>query len=103
NFYMALPGTELFRSLYEAGRIKINRTYVRHILSSLALVPSQTYCNLSRLELALWKVRMMRRFYGANKRDGDGGLASAVWRALRGVLRRDDHQTKMETAVRHGL
>lgn len=103
QFYMALPGTELFRSLYEAGRIKINRRYFRHILDALAPVPSQTYCTLSRWSLALWKLRMFRRFYGANKRDGDGGLAKALWRAAYGIFRRGDHQTKMETAVRHGV
>jgi hypothetical protein len=46
---------------------------------------------------------MYRRFYGANKTSGDGGLAKALWRAARGVFRRDDHQTKMETAVRYGV
>jgi hypothetical protein len=104
NFYMALPGTELFRSLYDAGRININRTYFRHILNSLAPVPSQTYCDsLSRLDLAIWKFRMFRRFYSATKRNGEGGLVREIQRALRGLIRRGDHQTKMETAVRHAL
>ncbi len=101
SFYMALPGTELFQNLYEAGRIKIDRAYFRHILNSLAPTPSQTYCALSRLDLTLWKIRMLRRFYRAKK--NEGGMAGAVWRAARGVLRRDGHQTKMETAVRHGV
>src|SRR5262249_47942694 len=101
---MALPGTELFRSLYDAGRIKINRKYFRHILNSLAPVPSQTYCDsLSRIDLALWKVKLFRRFYSSARRDGDGGLVRAVSRAIGGVLRRGDHKTKMETAVRHAF
>jgi hypothetical protein len=100
NFYMALPGTELFQSLYEAGRIKIDRKYFRHILSALAPIPSQSFCeNLSRLDLAIWKVRLFRKFYGL-KRQGEGGLFSAVLRGVRGVFRKDDHQTKLETAVR---
>jgi anaerobic magnesium-protoporphyrin IX monomethyl ester cyclase len=101
SFYMALPGTELFHNLYEAGRIKIDRAYFRHILNSLAPTPSQTYCALSRMELTLWKIRMLRRFYRAKKTDG--GMAGALLRASRGILRRDGHQTKMETAVRHGM
>ena len=103
NFYMALPGTELFRSLYDAGRIKINQKYFRHILSALQPVPTQTYCELSRLELALWKVKMFRRFFGAARRDGNDGLAKAIFRAVRGILRKDDHQTRMDTAVRHAF
>jgi radical SAM superfamily enzyme YgiQ (UPF0313 family) len=104
NFYMALPGTELFRSLYDAGRIKIDRRYFRHILNSLAPIPSQTYCDsLSRMDLAFWKFRMFRRFYGATKRNGDTGLAKEIWRGIKGLFRRGDHQTKMETAVRHAF
>jgi len=101
SFYMALPGTELFHNLYEAGRIKINQAYFRHILNSLAPTPSQTYCTLSRSDLSLWKIRMLRRFYRAKK--SEGGMAGALLRAARGVLRRDGHKTKMETAVRHGV
>ena len=104
NFYMALPGTELFRSLYDAGRIKIDRRYFRHILNSLAPIPSQSYCDtLSRMDLAFWKFRMFRRFYSATKRSGEAGLFGAVLRGLRGLIRKGDHQTKMETAVRHAL
>jgi hypothetical protein len=104
NFYMALPGTELFRSLYDAGRIRIERRYFRHILNSLAPIPSQSYCDtLSRMDLAFWKFRMFRRFYSATKRSGEAGLFPAVLRGLRGLIRKGDHQTKMETAVRHAL
>jgi len=99
SFYMALPGTELFSRLYEAGRIKIDRKYFRHILNSLAPVPSQTYCELSRTRLALWKVKMFRRFYGTAKVDGEAGLLRSIRRALGGLFRKGDHQTKLETVI----
>jgi hypothetical protein len=44
---------------------------------------------------------MFRAFYSVQKREGEGGLFRAVLRAVRGIFRKDDHQTKMETAVRH--
>ena len=98
TFYMALPGTELFNSLYDDGRIKIDRKYFYHILSALALVPLQSYCDkLSRLDLAIWKIRMLRRFYGASRRDGEGGMLHSIWRAVYGIFRSDDHQSRLET------
>jgi radical SAM superfamily enzyme YgiQ (UPF0313 family) len=102
-FYMALPGTELFNSLYDAGRIKIDRRYFRHILDALTPVPSQTYCDLSRIDLAVWKYKMFRRFYGAKKRDGAGGLLVAIRRALRGLFHKDDHASKLETVARNAM
>jgi anaerobic magnesium-protoporphyrin IX monomethyl ester cyclase len=103
-FYMALPGTELFNSLYDAGRIKIDRKYFRHILDALTPMPSQTYCDaLSRLDLAIWKVKMFRRFYGARKRDSEGSLLRSVARAIRGMFRADDHESKLETVARNAL
>ena len=102
-FYMALPGTELFNSLYDAGRITIDRKYFRHILDALTPVPSQTYCDLSRIDLAIWKFKMFRRFYGARKRDGEGGLLVAIRRALRGLFHSEDHASKLETVARNAM
>jgi radical SAM superfamily enzyme YgiQ (UPF0313 family) len=103
-FYMALPGTELFNSLYDAGRMKIDRKYFRHILNALTPVPSQSYCDaLSRIDLAIWKFKMFRRFYGARKSDGEGGLPAAIRRALRGLFRSDDHASKLETVAHNAL
>jgi len=102
-FYMALPGTELFNSLYDAGRIKVDRGYFRHILDALTPVPSQSYCDLGRIELAAWKYKMFRRFYGARKRDGDGGLLVSIRRALRGLFHQDDHASKLETVARNAM
>jgi anaerobic magnesium-protoporphyrin IX monomethyl ester cyclase len=104
NFYMALPGTELFRSLYDGGYIKMNRKYFRHILNALAPLPSQTYCDsLSRTDLALWKFKMFRRFYSAAKHNGEAGLMGAIRRAAHGLFSRGDHQRKIETAVRQAF
>jgi len=102
-FYMALPGTELFNSLYDAGRITVDRKYFRHILDALTPVPSQTYCDLSRIDLAIWKFKMFRRFYGARKRDGEGGLLVAIRRALRGLFHSEDHASKLETVARNAM
>lgn len=104
GFYMALPGTELFHSLYDAGRIRIDRAYFRHILTSLALVPSQSYCDaLSPAALVLWKLRLYRRFYGAKKRDSRDGFVRSAMRALRGLVGDGSHATKLESAFRNAL
>lgn len=102
-FYMALPGTELFNSLYDAGRIKVDSKYFRHILDALTPIPSQTYCDMSRIDLAIWKYKMFRRFYGARKRDSEGGLMVAIRRALRGIFSSDDHASKLETVARNAV
>lgn len=105
GFYMALPGTELFHSLYDSGRIKLNRAYFRHILDSLALVPSQRYCeHLSRWDLFRWKLKFYRRFYGAKKKQGETqGIVSSVVRAIGGFFSQDGHTSKLETAFRNGI
>jgi anaerobic magnesium-protoporphyrin IX monomethyl ester cyclase len=103
-FYMALPGTELFRSLYDAGKIKIDKKYFKHILKALAPTPTHSYCDsLGRVGLTFWKFRMYRRFYGANRRGGEGGVAREILRAIRALFRNGDDQTKLETAARHAL
>ena len=104
GYYMALPGTELFHSLYDAGRIKLDRRYFRHILEALAIVPSQSYAQALRpRDLVFWKLRLYRRFYGAKKRDSEGGALTSVRRALRGVFSGGDHATRLETAFRNGI
>ncbi len=105
GFYMALPGTELFHSLYDAGRIKLDRAYFRHILDSLALIPSQRYCDdVTRWELFRWKMKFYRRFYGAKKKQGESqGMLSSVFRAIGGFFSREGHTSKLETAFRNGI
>lgn len=105
GFYMALPGTEIFNSLYDSGRIKLDRSYFRHILDSLSLVPSQSYCDdLSRLDLFKWKLRMYLHFYRTKGVHADkGGLFASIRRAVSGVFSSGGHDSKLQTAVRHGL
>lgn len=100
GYYMALPGTELFHSLYDDGDIVLDRAYFRHILDSLSIWPLQSYCaNLSRVALFGWKVRLFARFYGARRRQRPRlAPGSPVWRALSGIFRRR-HATKLETAL----
>jgi anaerobic magnesium-protoporphyrin IX monomethyl ester cyclase len=104
GFYMALPGTELFDSLYEAGKVIIDRDYFGHILHNLSLVPAQSYCDeLNRLQLMWWKLRLMLRFYRMKGRVGKGpGLVVSVRRAISG-LRFGEHNTRLQTAFRNGV
>ena len=78
GFYMALPGTELFHSLYDSNKIKLDIEYFKHILDSLALFPSQKYCSaISRMSLLLWKLKFYLRFYKSKKSiNGKFGLLS---------------------------
>src|SRR5207237_6611326 len=86
GFYMALPGTELFQSLYTANKIEINREYFGHILHNNALVPSQSYCDqLTKRDLMFWKSRMLLRFYRAKGRlNHRAGLATSLRQAFSG-------------------
>lgn len=103
GFYMALPGTELFHSLYDAGRIRLDRHYFRHILESLAIVPSQSYCDALRpSDLIWWKLKLYRRFYGANKTGSPWRMLQSFMRALGGLFERD-HTTRLQSAFRNLL
>lgn len=105
GFYMALPGTELFHSLFDAGRIRFDKAYMRHILDSLALWPSQSYCKkLSQLDLFRWKLKFFFRFYGAKKKlrsKSDAG--SSLLHMLRGMFSSAKHDSKLQTALRNGI
>jgi radical SAM superfamily enzyme YgiQ (UPF0313 family) len=105
GFYMALPGTELFHSLYDEGHIALDLRYFQHILSALTFVPTRSYCPaLSRLQLVRWKIRMFRRFYGARGgRRQRRGLLAELYRAARGIVGSEAHQSRLETAVRNAL
>lgn len=104
GFYMALPGTQLFYSLYDAGKIRLDREYFRHILDSLSLWPSQSYCdNLGRLKLTALKLRLYLKFYGAKRRLGTHkGPMLTLWRALSG-FGGAEHESKLQTAFRNGM
>src|SRR5262245_18459939 len=101
GYYMALPGTELFRTLQAAGRIGLNRRYFQHRQEGLALVPAASYCDtMGRAELCWWKLRFTAAFYLRRLRAiGSRQLV----RSLRETFSSADHQSKLQTAVRVSL
>lgn len=101
-FYMALPGTELFDSLYEKGRIQLDRRYFTHMLHNLSLVPVRSYSDhLSRTQLLYWKFRLFLRFYNGKRGAQSGiGLIGSLRRGL-GGFRAGKHDTKLQTAFRN--
>ncbi|HEX8805132.1 MAG TPA: radical SAM protein [Acidimicrobiales bacterium] len=105
GFYMALPGTQIFESLYDAGKINIDRTYFRHILSSTSLWATSTYSGLSRRRLTYWKFRLIRHFYAQQRKlVGSTGLVSTARQALRSLRRGEGgDETKLQSAFRNGV
>jgi len=105
GFYMALPGTQLFESLYDSGQIHIDRTYFQHILSSTSLWATSTYSGLSRSKLTYWKFKLMRHFY-SQQRDlvGSEGLGSTMFQALKSLRGGEGgDETKLQSAFRNGV
>ena len=100
GFYMALPGTELFHSLYDSNKIKLDIKYFKHILDSLALFPSQKYCPaISRTNLFLWKLKFYIKFYKSKKlKNSKSTLLNSVIIALRGIFSSEGHDSKLQTA-----
>ena len=100
GFYMALPGTELFYSLYDSNKIKLDIEYFKHILDSLALFPSQKYCPaISRVSLFLWKLKFYLRFYKSKKSTNNiSSLLNSVKIALKGLFSSEGHDSKLQTA-----
>jgi radical SAM superfamily enzyme YgiQ (UPF0313 family) len=104
SFYMALPGTELFDSLYDRGRLKLDRTYFTHMLHNLSLVPVESFSDhLSRRQLLQWKFRMFLRFYNGKRGARSGiGLIAQLRRGLSG-LGSGGHDSKLQTAFRNAV
>tara|TARA_Y100000310_G_C20644980_1_gene796038 strand:- start:963 stop:1994 length:1032 start_codon:yes stop_codon:yes gene_type:complete len=97
-FYMALPGTELFYSLYDSNKIKLDKQYFTHILDSMGLYPSKKYCPaISPIGLFLWKMKLYLRFY-KSKREG---LFSSVARGNEGIISSEGHESKLPTAFKN--
>ncbi len=97
-YYMALPGTELFRSLVDAGKIRIDSRYFRQVLEGVSPFPAATFCDqLSKADLFYWKVRFYLAFYGT--RLEMVGIPSTVRAALQ-IFRGGSQDTKLQSAVR---
>ncbi len=94
TFYLALPGTELFLSLYDAGAIRIDRDWFRHVPEGLGFVPRLTFGDAGRWRLAREKLRIFLRFYRQRRR----ALRQAI-----GGLRGTRHTSKLQTATRSAL
>ncbi len=105
GFYMALPGTQMFDSLYDNGKIVINRRYFRHILAATSLWSTSTYNeHLSTLELTVWKFRLFRRFYRRRQAGGESrSLGSSMWRSVSQLRRDGGDESKFQTAFRNGV
>jgi anaerobic magnesium-protoporphyrin IX monomethyl ester cyclase len=104
-FYMALPGTEIFDSLYDSDKIRIDREYFRHILASTSLWSTSTYCeSMGNTRLTLWKLRLFRRFYSRRRAGAESeGLVSSIRQAVTGLRGDDGHVAKLQTAFRNGV
>jgi len=100
TFFMALPGTELFHSLYDSNKIKLDIKYFKHILDGNVLFPSQSYCSaISRVSLFLWKLKFYLKFYKSKKStNGKSSLLSSVKIALKGVFSSEGHDSKLQSA-----
>lgn len=104
-FYMALPGTEIFDSLYDSGKLRIDRKYFRHILASTSLWSTSTYCqDLGNLRLTFWKLRLFRHFYSRRRTGMESrSLVSSMKQAVKGLRSQDGHVAKLQTAFRNGV
>jgi radical SAM superfamily enzyme YgiQ (UPF0313 family) len=109
GFYMALPGTQMFDSLYEAGKIRLDRKYFKHILAATSPWATSSYNeDMGRLKLTIWKWRLMSRFYSQQRKlaggKGSSGMMGTVRQALEAV-RGGDHadSSKMQTAFRNAI
>lgn len=98
GYYLALPGTQLFRSLVEAGKIKINKSYFVHLLNSQTFVPHQIFMpKASRWTLVYWKFRLTIVFYLARAKHSKS-YQGFIWHLLKGFLAKK-HESKLQTVM----
>lgn len=102
--YMALPGTELFDSLYDAGNITINRSWFRSILDGNVLLPSMSWnSKISRYYYFATKIMMYLKFYVIGKRrHSHVSFFSTIVKVFRGALDRN-HSSRLQTALSNAL
>ncbi len=105
SFYMALPGTQMFDSLYDNGKIVINQKYFRHMLAATTLFPTSSYNeDLSVLQLTAWKYRMNRHFYRRRQgMEASAGLVSSLWGSLIRLRKKGGDERRIQTAFRYGV
>ena len=101
GYYMALPGTQLFNSLYDSNKIKLNKNYFSHILDSLAIIPSQRYCfNLTRIKLLYYKVIFLWTFY---KEKNETSFLTNLKSLFKLVFYKNTHSSKLQTALYNAI
>jgi anaerobic magnesium-protoporphyrin IX monomethyl ester cyclase len=100
GYFFALPGTELFDSLYGAGRVKLDQDYFAHILQGADIMPTVSHsAKLNRWQLLRWKIRLYRTFYSTpHENQPRSGFLSSAWRALSGLVRKQ-HDSKLQTVM----
>ena len=105
GYYMALPGTELFHTLYEKGAVTIDRAYFRHILNAHQMIPAASYSDqLGRFALFYWKLRFLFAFYLTRFRVlGVRTVVAAIAQALSGRTHSAKLQTGLRVALRSGV
>ncbi len=102
--YMALPGTELFDTLYDSGAIQVDRNWFRSMLDGNSLLPFRSWNrNISRLEFFLAKIQMYFTFYVRLRPSGGGGLGVRVISLFRGVFISRSHSSRLQTALSNAL
>jgi len=104
GIYLALPGTELFNSLYDAGKLKLDHSYFGHIIQGSALIPAVSHNDaMTRFELGFWRLLLNLAFYREKgKRPSEGGFIKLLAKGFRGIFVKG-HSTRLETALRNGI
>ncbi len=104
--FMALPGTQLFDVLFENGKITIDRNYFSHILQSSSLLMTTTYCdNLSKFQLAYWRMRLTLAFYTRTPAIKSKNALDEPFlkRWVRTFTTRSTHRSRLQTALSNGF
>ena len=101
GYFFALPGTELFDSLYATGKVRLDQDYFAHILQGADVMPTVSHsAGLGRWQLLKWKVRLYRTFYSTPLAGQPRtGFLDSAWRALSGLVRKQ-HASKLQTVMR---
>jgi hypothetical protein len=103
GYYAAFPGTPLFNSLFDAGKITFDAKYFAHILQCTALWPGISHNDhISKWELAKWKIRLYLTFYGAKDNGGILAIFSVLGRAIWEIIS-GNHKSRMPVAFKNGL
>ncbi|MEZ4575117.1 MAG: hypothetical protein R2857_09410 [Vampirovibrionales bacterium] len=103
-YYMAMPGTQLFGSLYDSGQIRMDRTYFNHLFANSDLIPVSSYApHLSRWQLFWAKCRFYLKFYCFSPHAKRSRSGLAFLQAIGSFFSRNGHQSRMQSALTAGV